>query len=142
MNKHIAYIVVADSHSARIFVKNNKQCSLELIHEIAADLDLKEHKKPAKTYSQNGSLRHGVEPHSDPKDVEQQNFAHNVVTFIDDALKQNKFEELTLIAPPKMLGVLNNNLGDQLLKKVVQKIDKNITDLKIEELEEYLKDHC
>ncbi len=139
MNKHTTYIVVADSHSARIFVRVNKQSSLELVHHLAADLDLKEHKKPGKTYSQGGTLRHGVEPHTDPKEVEQQHFASEVVDFIDNALKQNEFENLILIAPPKMLGVLNNNLSDQLSKRVVQKIDKNITEMTTNELEEYLK---
>ena len=87
-------------------------------------------------------IRHAIEPHTDPKEVEQQHFAHEVVSFIDHAFKQNEFEDLILIAPPKMLGVLNNDLDDQLLKRVVKKIDKNITEMKINELEEYLKDHC
>jgi protein required for attachment to host cells len=142
MKKHITYIVVADSHFARIFSKVNKQSPLELVHHLAADLDLKEHKKPSKTYSDGGSLRHAIEPHTDPKEVEQQHFVHEVVSFIDHAFKQNEFEDLILIAPPKMLGVLNNDLDDQLLKRVVKKIDKNITEMKINELEEYLKDHC
>lgn len=142
MKKHITYIVVADSHCARIFSKFNKQSPLELVHHFAADLDLKEHKKPSKTFSDGGSLRHAVEPHTDPKEVEQQHFAHEVITFIDNALKQNEFEDLVLIASPKMLGVLNNDLSEQLSKKVVKKIDKNITKMTIDELEEYLKDHC
>jgi protein required for attachment to host cells len=140
--KNITYIVVADTHSARIFSKVNKQNSLELVHHLAADLDSKEHKKPSTTYSDGGSLKHAVDPHTDPKEVEQQHFAHEVIAFVDGALKQNAFEGLILIASPKMLGVLSNDLSDQLSKRVVNKIDKNLTEMKISELEEYLKDHC
>lgn len=142
MHKHITYIVVADSHSARIFSRVNKQGALELVHHLNADLDSKEHKKPSKTYSHGGTLRHGVEAHTDPKEVEQQHFAHEIIAFVDHAFKQNEFEDLILVASPKMLGVLNNDLGDQLSKRVVKKLDKNITELKVGELEEYLKEHC
>ena len=142
MNKHVTYIIVADSHSARIFSKLNKKSPLELLHQLVADLDLKEHKKPTKTYSNDGTLRHGVEPHTDPREVEKQHFAHEIINFIDHALKQNEFEDLILVAPPKMLGFLSNDLGEQLSKRVIKKIDKNITEMKIDELEKYLKNHC
>lgn len=137
MNKNtITWVVVADAHSARIFSKIKKE-PLALIHQLSADLDF-EHKKPGRTFNSTGSLRHAVEPHTDPKDVEKQHFVEKIIPILKSASNNNEFEDLILVASPKMLGILGNNLGEQLTKKLVAKLDKNITSMKDGEIEDYL----
>jgi len=52
---------------------------------------------------------------------------------------QKHFDELVLVAPPKFLGMLRDELQNPLDKLVTRTVDKDLTRLTVHELVEALK---
>lgn len=138
-SEHETWIVIANAHHAKIFSKDGKRLKSELalVEALEADLDTN-HEKPGRTFNSTGSLRHGVEPHTDRRDVEKEQFARKIFDFVKTGEKANRFQSLMLIASPRMLEMLNKVFDKDLQKKVTQSLTKNITDLSVFEVKEYL----
>ncbi len=118
----ITWIVAADSHKAYFFKKTNSQKpDLAMIHELEAKLD-NDHDHPGRTFDSMGTTRHAIEPHTDPRELEKQRFAHDVSNFLDDISKHSNFDNLIIIASPKLLGILDKKLDKQIHKKLIQNI--------------------
>lgn len=96
--------------------------------EIVAD-------RPGRTFDSVGEGRHGKEPHTDPRDVEKQHFVHSVVTYLDKAAKQGRFDRLILIAPPEPLGLLRSDLSDSCVARLIDGVGKDLTKLPVKDLE-------
>lgn len=134
------WIVVADSHKAFLFKKTNSQKSdLALIHQLKAELD-ENHNQPGRTFNSTGKVRHSIEPHTDPRDVEKYNFAHLISGFLDDIFKHTSFDNLILIAPPKILGMIDKELAKQIHKKLTHKLSKDIVDMKLNDMHHYVEE--
>lgn len=142
MQKKILWVLAVNAHKAKIFEKNYKTADgekpvLRLIHEAEAELDTN-HEKPTSTHNSSGTLRHGVEPHTDRRDVEKQKFAAQISKTLENAENNHQFESLILLASPQMLGILEKSLDARIQNKITQKLPKNILDFKPHEIEEYL----
>jgi len=134
----VTWIVVADSHKALLFKKTNEQNSkISLVHTLEAHLDIY-HKIPGRTFNSTGNERHSVEPHTDPRDLEKQNFAHEITEMLTDVFRHSSLDNLVLIAPPKLIGMLDRDLDKQVHKKLTHKLSKDIMDKKIDEIKDYI----
>jgi len=79
----------------------------------------------------------------DQTDVERQTaeeFATELVAYLDKKRQAGEFQKLGLVAAPKFLGVLRNKLTSSLEKMVTFEIDKDYSKLKTEEIREKLPD--
>ena len=125
------YILVADSSRARIFTAKTPSSSLEEI-EALAHTEGRLHDRemtsdlPGKIKGE-GSVGHAFEQPTDPKKHEASIFAHRIAGFLEEAHNEKKFEQLLIIAEPSFLGLLRNQLPEQLKKLVCFELDKNIT---------------
>ncbi len=153
------WVLVGDSSRARIFVVGDDK-ELKLVQEfdhpesraMAHDLTSD---RPGRT-QQSGSPGHGnggpsnggptkgsrsgMAPHTDPKAVEAEHFAHSLATVLDKGLSSNTTAHLLLVAPPHFLGLLREALPDSVKKRVSASLDKDFTHLGVRDLTTRLAD--
>ena len=77
---------------------------------------------------------------SSPKEVEKDHFKHQLVGFLDQAMRSHKFKHLVLCAPPQFLGKLKSELSSELKKHLLSTVDKDLTHLSGDALHERLKE--
>ena len=138
----LTLILVADNVRARIFTAETPSSPLEEIEalahaegrlhdrEITSDL-------PGKIKGE-GNVGHAFEQHTDPKKHEAENFAHRIAQYMEEAHNANKLEQLLIIAEPSFLGLLRNQLPEQIKKLVCFELDKNITTHSVDDIRRHL----
>jgi protein required for attachment to host cells len=79
--------------------------------------------------------RPGVEPDTDPKEVEAQKFARDLAAALEKGLDAHAYDALVLVAPPRFLGALKATVSDQVAKRVERTIDKELASMDAREIE-------
>ena len=136
------FILVADSSRARIFTAETPSSPLDEI-EALAHTEGRLHDRemtsdlPGKVKSE-GKMGHAFEQATDPKKHEAQNFAHRIAHYLEEAHNEKKFEQLLIIAEPSFLGLLRNQLSEQIKKLVCFELDKNITTHSADDIRKHL----
>jgi len=65
-------------------------------------------------------------------------FAHRVAQYLEDAHNANRFDQLLIVAGPSFLGLLRNQLPEQIKKLVRFELDKEITLLSAADIRQHL----
>jgi protein required for attachment to host cells len=136
------FILVADNVRARIFTAETPSSPLQEI-EALAHTEGRLHDRemtsdlPGKIKGE-GSVGHAFEQPTDPKKHEADNFAHRIAQYLEEAHNTNKFEQLLIIAEPSFLGLLRNQLSEQIKKLVSFGLDKNITTHSVDDIRKHL----
>lgn len=139
MKKPISLLVIANAHEAKIFEKvGHEKITLNFICNIEAELD-SNHEKAGRTFNSTGSIRHGIEPHTDRRQVEKHEFAKKISKTLEELEKETYFDGLILMASHKMLEEIDNSLNHQLKEKITHKLAKDLTEYTTEEIKEYLE---
>ena len=138
------WVVVADSSRARIFKAESAQGPLQELaslahpegrlhaHELTSDL-------PGRAFDSSGlGGRHAMEQNIDPKENEAMKFARQVAEHLENGQSENQFTRLVLVAAPKFLGHLRQNLSDRVVALVSQEIDKNLVQQSTEDIRRHL----
>ena len=135
-------IVVADNSRARIFIAEAPASPLEEI-EALAHTESRLHDReltsdlPGKIKVE-GGVGHAFEQPTDPKKHEADVFAHHVAQYLDEAHNAKQFEQLLIIAEPSFLGLLRNQLSEQIKKLVCFELAKNITTHSTKDIRDHL----
>ena len=135
-------ILVADNSRARIFTVETPASPLQEI-EALAHTEARLHDRqitsdlPGKIKCE-GNVGHAFEQPTDPKKHENDNFAHRLARYLEDAHNANKFEQLLIIAEPSFLGLLRNQLSEPIKKLVCFELDKNITTHSVDDIRKHL----
>ena len=82
---------------------------------------------------------HTAEPQQTIREHDIEMFTKQVVRYIDQARNEHRFDKLRVIAAPKMLGLIRQNLSKEAQKMVEEEIPKNIAGLEEREVAEYLR---
>lgn len=136
------WILIADNHLARIFRKPERH--LELIAEAEPSETRGKEAIPnnaiGRVVSSSGkSVRHKLEPHMAPGEKEAQSFVHDIAAWLDEAVRENAFDRMILIAAPKMLGELRKALSGAIQNRIVAEVNKDLTKMPLGDLEEELE---
>ena len=138
------WIAVADSSRGRIFGQDDQAGPLvelyDLIHSGARlhDSELVTD-RPGSDHGAPGQGRHIINARTDAKDHEADVFALEIVERLDKGRTANQFQELVLIAAPGFLGRLRARLGDELKKRVIGEIAKDLVAHSPDEVRESLQ---
>jgi len=138
----LTWLLVADNVRARIFTAETPASPLQEI-EALTHLEGRLHDRemtsdlPGKIKSE-GSVGHAFEQPTDPKKHEADNFAHRITLYLEEAHNEKKFEQLLIIAEPSFLGLLRNQLSEQIKKLVCFELDKNITTHSLDDIRKHL----
>lgn len=137
-----ALIVVADAARARLFKTEEKITDISELDELShPESRLRDRElgsgTPVRSANQKGSLQ----PRTFPKDYEEQSFAKELGKHIKALHNNIHFEELILIASPRFLGMLRNELDSTLDKLVSKSINKELLQAGVDDIVEYIKNY-
>lgn len=145
MKKKVTWILVADGARARVLAnegvgKGLQPIADEMTHELPPTRELGT-ERPGRSGGQRGTgIRHAIQPHVDWHRFEKEKFSKEVAALLDAAAERNAFDRLVLVAPPRTLGDLRAALGAKSRSRIHAEIDKDLTQVAVQDLPGHLKD--
>lgn len=135
------WIVAADASRARIFTTPNSRQPLQEMEDMlhpegrahGRDIDIDE---PGLVYESHGQGRHATE--TSRKDEEAGAFARRICERLKKARVDGECESLYLVAPPRFLGMLRDNLDRSTRQLVAGEITKDVATADPERVREVL----
>jgi protein required for attachment to host cells len=73
------------------------------------------------------SAHNTCEPHLDIRDEIKQNLVSEIVIKLKQANESRAFDQLVIVASPKILGLLRQHIGDEISGRVIAEIAKDFT---------------
>ena len=134
------WVVVADARAARIFTFTDKNGEWTLHETIKGD-GSGHTDQTAGSVSKSSEHKGALHGHGEinPKETQERRFAHTLAHVLERGHASNAFAKLALVAPPKLLGELRENLSRGLQTALVAEIHKDYTHSGVEELMRLLK---
>lgn len=145
--QHDTWLVIADGEKYLMLrnVGDEKFINLEVVdketspnkptREIATD-------RPGRRYDATRPVGQGVSAtgrsgmeQTDWHEVEEDRFAEDLAGKLSGWASEGRFERLVVIADPDTLGTLRQAYGDDLKAKIEVEIDKDLTNLPLEDIE-------
>jgi protein required for attachment to host cells len=75
---------------------------------------------------------------TDWHDLEEHKFAREVAAALEKIVRERQVETLIVVAPPRALADLRKAFHDDVKKKIVAEIDKDLSKLPLHEIEKHL----
>lgn len=128
------WVLVADSHFAKIFeVLDARVWTLQdtLKGDSLSDPNATSNFGPKASEHKGALHAHGE---AVPKETQERRFAHLLTRVLEKGHGTHAFNQLVLVAPPKLLGDLRENLNRGLQSAVVSTVNKDCTHSTVEEL--------
>lgn len=85
-----------------------------------------------------GQGRHVLDDQTNAREQEAIIFANELANYLNIERNKESFGTLVIIAAPAFLGLLRENLSDEVMGMVSQQIDKNLMHKSAEEIHQYL----
>ncbi|MGA7789933.1 MAG: host attachment family protein [Xanthobacteraceae bacterium] len=139
---HNAYVFVGDGKKALVLRNEGDAQYLDLKTErVFADSNPPTHEqgtdRPGRSHSSVGPGRSSVSQ-TDWHDLEEHKFAHEVAAALEKIVRERKIEHLVVIAPPRALADLRSAFHDDVKKKIVAEINKDLTGHPVYDIEKHL----
>ena len=135
------WIIAADESRARVLQVLDREQRLSEIDDLvnpagrAQDRELQTDAEPRFNGSQGGpasdSERQGAVEHS------ARTFAKEVGRYLDKARNEHRYDQLIIVAPPKVLGMMRKELGKEVEKLVADELPKDLSWFNAREIERY-----
>lgn len=139
------WVIAADSNRARIFEMSDEDLRFEEIEDLLnpeGRQDEREVRVDAKGrfFGKNAEMQgHTAEPHVEAVQNEVVLFSKRLGHYLEQARQEHRFDKLCLIAPPKFLGLIRANMGEEASKAVEEEIPKEIAWFKDTDIEAYVR---
>ncbi len=140
MRKRKTWFIIADGGRAR-FVERDEQGAYRTISSFvstelkASSRDLAT-ERPGRVHESATTARHAIEPKTDPKEAAKEDFVRYVADQVQS--EQENFDDLVLVAPPRVLGQLREMLAKSVADAVTWDLAKDLTKVPDHELSEHL----
>jgi protein required for attachment to host cells len=133
------WVLVADSGRARVFSADSPIGELQEVQSFTnPEARLQEQEllsdRPGRSFDSAGEGRHAMGSTVEPKEQEAIRFAKQIGDYLEKGRIEFKFEHLVIVAAPKFLGLLRDNISPQVKDLITLTVDKNLVDLKPSEL--------
>ena len=89
--------------------------------------------KPGRAFASVGSRRSAMEQ-ADWHQLEEQRFAKDVADALYALVLERNVEALVIAAPPKILAELRKSMHQEVAKRVIAEVDKNLTNQPVDEI--------
>ncbi len=138
------WILVGDSSRARLLLAEHTNAPLQELDTLenpAARLRNQDLSSdgPGRSFDSAGRGRHAMEQRESPKHHEAATFARHLAERLEQARGHGELERLVLVAPPRFLGLLRDEMGTDLSRLVIAEIDKDLTAVDASELRTHLE---
>jgi protein required for attachment to host cells len=139
---HNGYVFVGDGRKALVLRNEGDAQNLDLKTErVFTDSNPPTHEqgadRPGREHSSVGAGRSSVSQ-TDWHDLEEHKFARDVAAALEKIVRERKVEALVVIAPPRALADLRKAFHDDVKKKIVAEIDKDLTRHPLSDIEKHL----
>lgn len=136
-------IVVADQAEAIFYDAPSLDARPKEVGRISDPLARKHDRdlvsdRPGRAYESVGHARHAIASENDPRHQEAVRFARRISCRLDDALSLDEFDELVVVAGPPFLGLLRKELSEQVRRRVVHTIGKDLVHGSVESLRKHM----
>jgi protein required for attachment to host cells len=139
---HDAYVFVGDGRKALVLRNegNPQHPNLKTEQVFANDNPPTREQgtdKPGRSYASIGSRRSAMEQ-ADWHEIEEQRFAKDVADTLYALVRERNVEALVIAAPPKILAELRKAMHQEVARRVIAEVDKDLTNQPINEIEKVL----
>lgn len=142
MKKARLLYVIADGGRAR-FVERDEAGAFRTVssflsaelHERSSDLGKD---RPARVQESANPARHAIEPRRDLHTAAKEDFIRLVADQLEGEQKRGRFDELMLVAPPRVLTQLKDQLSKSVARVVVRDLQKDLTKVRDHDLTAHL----
>lgn len=138
-------ILVAENSRAKLLEADYPRSALREVKDFThgqsrlSNRELTSESKPGRSFDSKGKGRHAMEPDTEPKEVEAQIFARELVGYLDGQRNNgHAFKKLVVMAPPKFLGLLRQTMPDTLRKLVSAEVNKSLVRKSAKEIQSEL----
>lgn len=137
-----ALIIVADAVHARIFRTRKGLKNLEEREDpIHVESRRRDRELDTDAAGRTGDQQSTLDPRTSAKETEERTFAKQLGKHIKELYNQDRFEELILVATPRFLGMLRDELPAPVDKLESRAIPKEVVNLSAAELAEYIRNY-
>jgi len=138
MKKAKLWYVIADGGRAR-FVERDEAGTFRTVSSfVSTELHKTSHElgldHPARVKESMSMSRSAVEPRRDLHEAAKEDFVRTVAAELAALHGEGKFDELVIVAPPRVLGEFRDCLSKPTAKAVVKELDKDLTKVPDHEL--------
>jgi protein required for attachment to host cells len=144
MSMATTWIIAADASRARILQVAGREHLVEV--EDLVNPEGRLHNQEINTDAK-GRFRGPDRPGGHSSDDEERTvdhynelFAKRVAGYLDKARTDGRYDQLVLVAAPKVLGMMRKQLGKEVEKCVVDELDKDLSWFNARDLQLYLSD--
>jgi len=82
--------------------------------------------RPGRTHESMGATRHSIQREETPRRTEAVRFARRIARRLDDARRNDEFEQLVVVAGPSFLGLMREELSGPTRARVAREIHKDL----------------
>ena len=141
------WVVIADKSRARIFQTDGELDELIEIDDLLntegrqSDTELR-HDAKGRFYGKGErDQAHTAEPKVTQGAHSADRFSREIMAYIENANREQRFGSLVMIAPPEFLGLLRRQLGKGVERKLYRQLATDITGFQEPQIRAYLKKH-
>ena len=138
----MTWVLLLNSNECRLFSFSKKHPQLDLLKEIHHPENKGKNEEIVSDrpghYDADGTSGGSYAPHTNPKEVKVDQFIQEVCHLLDEGRTHQQFEQLIVIAPPKVHGHLSQHLNKNVEKLITQHIQKDLVFMKQHELLDFL----
>lgn len=131
MKQSRIWYVIADGGRARFVARDENGAFRTVLSFVAADMQKRSsdlgRDRPSRVKESANVARHAVEPRRDLHEAAKEDFIALVAEQIAAEHGEGQFDQLVLVAPPKVLPELKQKLAKPLAQLVVSDLQKDLT---------------
>jgi protein required for attachment to host cells len=138
------WVVAADSSRARIFELMDPDWHIQEIEDMvnpqgrARNRELQSDSYGRYYGKGERDQGHAVLPHVEAGEHQTELFSKAIGEYLDKARTEHRYDKLHLIAPPKFLGLIRQNLSQEAQKLVEVDVAKDVSRFQPRDIQEYL----
>jgi protein required for attachment to host cells len=136
------WVIVANGETARLFDFSGRGRPLVPLDDHVWHAPIVNEVADAQgvTHSSVGTSQHRLAPRNGP-DKASDAFANEIAEKLSVAARTGAFEQLVIVAAPRMMGLLRDRLDTAVLAKIWLEIDKDFTQMPLEKIDGALDSH-
>ena len=145
MQQTVLWVLLADGGNARIIERIGPFGGLDEIHNLTHTHEsTSDHgpDRPGRGFESSGTTRHAYEPRTDWHEHQKDEFAKDIVKLLNEAHLNQKFDELYVLAPAKMLGLIRQHIthtNNQIGQKVSKECSKDAISFTLAEVKDCIE---
>jgi protein required for attachment to host cells len=145
MRQKTIWILLADGAQARILEYQGRGAGLTQVEGMVFKQEHLENRdimadKPGRAFSSAGTGRAAMAYPTDPAQYRETTFMAEMADVLESAVQDGAFDELIIAAAPRALGDLRKALPSSVSSRVTAEIDKDLTNIPSDKLEEHFED--